>query len=149
MQYDDSLCLNLMTQLNLMKGKVTKELEQLKSLSLKIQEATSKNVAVTEKNGRQYVRHTNQGHLPTKVTPVIDLTDEPVIQCDVPVIKNNFVDDCKQMIKMTTNNRYKLLQINFDVNTFIYCLGTNFVQSFIFLKIKGYNLIQLILFATK
>ena len=62
-----------------MKGKVTKELEQLKSLNLKIQEATSKNVAVTEKNGRQYVRHTNQGHLPTKVTPVIDLTDEPVI----------------------------------------------------------------------
>ena len=50
MQYDDSLCLNLMTQLNLMKGKVTKELEQLKSLSLKIQEVTSKNVAVTDKN---------------------------------------------------------------------------------------------------
>ena len=48
----------------------------------------------SEKNGRQYVRHTNQGHLPAKVTPVIDLTDEPVIQCDVPVIENNFVD-CK------------------------------------------------------
>ena len=138
-----------MTQLNLLKGKVTKELEQLKSLSLKIQKATSKNVAVTEKNGRQYVRHTNQGHLSTNVTPVIDLTDEPVIQYDVPVIENSFVDDCKQMIKMTTNNRYKLLQINFDVNTFIYCLGTNFMQGFIFLNIKTYNLIQLILFATK
>ena len=128
-----------------MKGKGTEELEQSKSTSLKIQEATSKSVAVITKS----VRHTNQGHLPTKVTPVIDLTDEPVIQCDVPVIENNFVDDCKQMIKMTTNNRYKLLQINFDVNTFIYCLGTNFMQSFIFLNIKTYNLIQLILFATK
>ena len=62
---------------------------------MKIQEATSKSVAVIEKNGRQYVRHTKQGHLPTKVTPVIDLTDELVIQCDVPVLGNNFVGDCK------------------------------------------------------
>ena len=69
-------------------GRVTKELEQVKSLNWKIEEATSESVAVTEKNGRQYVRHTNQGHLPTKVTLVIDLTDEPVIE-------NNFVDDCK------------------------------------------------------
>ena len=53
------------------------------------------------------------------------------------------------MIKMMTSNRYKLLEINFDVNTFIFCLGTNFVQSFIFLKIKACNLIQLILFATE
>ena len=63
-----------------MKGRVTKELEQLKSLSLKIEEVTSKSVAVIEKNGRQYVRHYQPGHLPTKVTPVIDLTDEPVIE---------------------------------------------------------------------
>ena len=27
--------------------------------------------------------------------PVIDLKDEPVIQCDVPVVENTFVDDCK------------------------------------------------------
>ena len=74
-----------------MKGKGTEELEQSKSTSLKIQEATSKSVAVITKN----VRQTNQGHLPTKVTPVIDLTDEPVIQCDVPVIENSFVYDCK------------------------------------------------------
>ena len=33
-----------------------------------------------------------------------------------------------------TNNRYKLLQVNFDVNTFIYCLGTNLVHSFFLLK---------------
>ena len=76
-------------------GRGTKKFEQLKFLSLKIQEVTSKSVAVTERNERNYVRHTNQGHLPTKVTPVIGLTDEPVIQCDVPVIENNFVDDCK------------------------------------------------------
>ena len=49
---------------NLMKGRGTKEVEQLKSLSLKIPEATSKSVAVT------YVRHTNQEHLPTIITPV-------------------------------------------------------------------------------
>ena len=41
------------------------------------------------------VRHTTQEHLPTKVTPVIDLKNEPVIQCDLPVIENNIVDDCK------------------------------------------------------
>ena len=49
---------------NLMKGRGTKEVEQLKSLSLKIPEATSKSVAVT------YVRHTNQEHLPTIINPV-------------------------------------------------------------------------------
>ena len=33
----------------------------------------------------------NQGHLPQKVTPVIDFTDEPVIHCGVPVVENTFV----------------------------------------------------------
>ena len=79
-----------------MKGRDKKELEQLKSfsLSLKIQEATSKSVAITEKKGKQYVRqisYINHGHLFTKVTPVIDFTDEPVIQCDVPIVENTFV----------------------------------------------------------
>ena len=49
-----------------MKGRVTKESKQLKSLSLKIQEATSKNVTITEKKGKQYVRqitYINQGQL--------------------------------------------------------------------------------------
>ena len=57
-----------------------KVLEQLKPLSLKMQEATSKNVAFTEKKGKQYVRqimYTNQGHLSIKVTSVIDYIDEP------------------------------------------------------------------------
>ena len=45
-----------------------------------------------------------------------------------------------------SNNRYKLLQINFDVSTFIYWLGTNFGHSFSFLKIKEYNRIHLIVF---
>ena len=62
-----------------------------------------------------------------KATLVIDFINEPVI----PVVENTSVDDCKWMIKMT-NDRYKLLQINFDVNTLIYCLGTNFVHSFNF-----------------
>ena len=45
-----------------------------------MQEATSKNVAFTEKKGKQYVRqimYTNQGHLSIKVTSVIDYIDEP------------------------------------------------------------------------
>ena len=69
-------------------------LKQLKSLSLKIGEATSKSVVITEKKGKQYVRqiiYINQGYLPTKVTPVIDFTDEPIIQCEVTVVENTFV----------------------------------------------------------
>ena len=71
-----------------MKGRGTRELEQLKLWSLKIQEATS-NVAITEKKEKQCVRqiiYTNQGHLPKKGTPDIDFMDEPVFQCDVPVV---------------------------------------------------------------
>ena len=48
-----------------------KELEQLRSLSLKIQEAISKSVVITEKKGKQYVRQIiciNQVHLPTRFT---------------------------------------------------------------------------------
>ena len=77
-----------------MKGRDTKKLEQLKSLSLKIEEAISKSVAITEEKGKQYVRqiiYINQGHLPAKVTPAIDFTDEPIIQYEVPVVENTFV----------------------------------------------------------
>ena len=58
----------------------------------------SKNVKITEKKEKQYVRrinHTNQGHLPTKVTPNIDFIDEIVVQYKVLVVENAFVDDCK------------------------------------------------------
>ena len=77
-----------------MKGRDTKKLEQLKSLSLKIEEAPSKSVAITEEKGKQYVRqiiYINQGHLPSEVTPAIDFTDEPIIQYEVPVVENTFV----------------------------------------------------------
>ena len=40
-----------------MKGSGTKELEQLKFLSVKIREVTSKSAAITDKKGKQYVRH--------------------------------------------------------------------------------------------
>ena len=56
-----------------------RRLKQLKSLKLKIQEATSKNDSITEKKEKKYSKqiiNTNQGHLPT---PVIDFTDEPII----------------------------------------------------------------------
>ena len=78
-----------------MKRRGTKEWEQLKSLSLKIQETTSKSVAITEKKIKQYGWHTKQGHLPRKVTAVTDVTDEPVIWCDVSVLENTFLDDDK------------------------------------------------------
>ena len=42
----------------------------------------NKSVAITEKKVKQYIRqikYTNQGHLPTKVTPDIDFTDELVV----------------------------------------------------------------------
>ena len=29
-----------------------------------------------------------------KFTPDIDFTNEQVVQCDVPVVKNTFADDC-------------------------------------------------------
>ena len=74
-------------------------IRELKSLSLEIQEVTSKNIVITEKKENNvYVRqiiYTNQGHLSTKVTPVNGFTNEPVIQCNVPVVENNFVDDSK------------------------------------------------------
>ena len=47
---------------------------------------------------RKYVRqiiYTNQGHSPTKVTLDINFADKPVVQYDVPVVENIFVDDCK------------------------------------------------------
>ena len=37
-----------------MKGRATKELEQLKSLSLKIQEAMSKSVVITKIKGKHF-----------------------------------------------------------------------------------------------
>ena len=62
-------------------------------MSLKIQAATSKSVVITEKKETQYVRqiiYINEGHYPTKVTPVINFTVEPIIQCEVTVVENTF-----------------------------------------------------------
>ena len=60
-----------MTQYN--EGKGYERIKTINSLSLKIQEVTLKNVAITEKKGPQYVRqiiYINQKHLPTKDTHV-------------------------------------------------------------------------------
>ena len=76
---------------------------------MKIKELTS-NVAITEKNENQYVHTcptcwTNftaryirdpSGIFSDKVIPDIDgFTDEPVVRCDVRVVKNTFIDDSK------------------------------------------------------
>ena len=36
-----------------------------------------------------------RGILQIKVTLFIDFTDEPAIQCDIPIEQNTFVGDCK------------------------------------------------------
>ena len=67
-----------------------------------------------KKKEEQYfnqIVNTNQGHLHTKAAPVIEYTNETVIHCDVPVIEKTFIDDFKQLIKMT-NYKCKILQIN-------------------------------------
>ena len=68
-----------------MKEKSTKELEQLKPFSPKIQK-------VLKENNMSEIPTI---HLTTKVTPVIDFTNEPIIWCDILVVENNFVDNCK------------------------------------------------------
>ena len=77
-----------------MQGSGKNELEKLKFLSLKIREAKSKRVAITEKKGKhvKQIIYTNQGYLLTKGVPVID---EPFTQCDSLVVGNTFVADCK------------------------------------------------------
>ena len=62
---------------------------------MKIKETTWKSVPIIDKEkGKQYVRqiiYINQGHLTTNVTAIIDFTDNPAIQCKVPVLENTFV----------------------------------------------------------
>ena len=73
--------------LNLKRERGTMEQEQSKYFSLKIQEATS-NVSITEKKEKPYVRQiiylptrgrAGRFHLPAKVDPDLDFTDEPVV----------------------------------------------------------------------
>ena len=66
--------------------------KQLEHLSTKIQESSS-NVAITEKNEKQYVRlylsiPETHGEFSDKIAPNIDgYTNEPVVQCDTVVVK--------------------------------------------------------------
>ena len=52
---------------------------------------------ITEKNEKLYQTTGipgTQGAFSDKVTPDIDgFTDEPVVQCEVQVLKNTFIDD--------------------------------------------------------
>ena len=73
---------------------VTKELEQLKGLSEKIQDLAS-NAVVTDKKEEPYVRNTRLGIFSDKVTVDIDFTDGTIVQYKVSVVRNTFVDDCQ------------------------------------------------------
>ena len=87
---------NLSTKFN--ERKLFQEMKTVKAFEFKnIHEATSKNVAITEKKDKQYARqiNVNLGHLPTKVTPGIVFVDEPFVQYNVPIVKNTFATDCK------------------------------------------------------
>ena len=46
------------------------------------------------------------GTFSDKATPDIDFTDEAVVKCNVPVVKNVFAD----------NGNKQIIKINFDVN---------------------------------
>ena len=63
---------------------------------------------LAEKNEKQHVRQIIQqgirgvlGKFSYKITPDIDgFIDETVVQCDVGVVKDTFVDNSKQMMQM-------------------------------------------------
>ena len=106
-------------------GRRTKELEQLKCLSLKIQEAASENVAILIQKESNMM--SGESYIPTRTFtyknyPCYWLYRWTVIQCNGPVIENTLVDDRYELennrIIKITKNTYKLLQINFDGNTF-------------------------------
>ena len=119
---------------SLMKGRVAKELGQLQSLSLRTQEAMSISVVITEKKGNFMFdkSYTSTRDIYLQKLPLL-LTLQ--MNQSLSVRYND----------KKTNDRYKLLQIYFEENTFIYGLGTNFVHSFIFLRTEKCDLIQLVL----
>ena len=96
-------------------------------------------VKITEKKEKQYVR---------QIIYIIYTPTRGIYLQKLPMLltlqmKSNSVwcSSCrkyfyrwwKRMIKMI-NNRYKVLQINFDISTSIHYLGPNFVYSFRFLE---------------
>ena len=74
--------------------------------------------------GKKKNNKTNRSYIPgTFSDQIIFVTDETVVQCDVPGLKNNFVGDGN------TNDVKR-----FDLNSEPTVPGTNFVYSFNFLK---------------
>ena len=96
-------------------------------------------VEITEKKEKQYVRQI----IYIIYTPTRDIYLQKLPMLLTLQMKSNSVwcSSCKKyfyrwwkrMIKMI-NNRYKVLQINFDISTSIRYLGPNFVYSFRFLE---------------
>ena len=82
---------------NLMNGRGIKDLE-VKIFEFENTRSNVKKMLRSLRKNKTYVIqiiHTNHGHLPTKGRPDIDFSDAPVVQYDVPVVENTFVDDCK------------------------------------------------------
>ena len=59
---------------------------------LRLQRKTKNNVSINHIVGRQGLRRPFSDKVSSDID---DFTVEPEIQCDSPVVKNNFVDDCK------------------------------------------------------
>ena len=59
---------------------------------LRLQRKTKNNLSINHIVGTPGLR----GPFSDKVSSDIDgFSEEPVVRCDSPVVKNNFVDDCK------------------------------------------------------
>ena len=108
---------------------------------LKIQEATSKSVALKllrkKKNNMSgqiiYIIYTPTRDIYLQKLPMLLTLQMKSNSVWCSSCKKYFYRWWKRMIKMI-NNRYKVLQINFDISTSIRYLGPNFVHSFRFLE---------------
>ena len=64
-------------------------------MSLKIQATSKKCYDHCVKQYVWQIKYTSQGYLPPKIISDIDYTDESVVQFNVPVVENTFVDNWK------------------------------------------------------
>ena len=78
------------------KGKAYQGLKAIEALRAKIQEVIW-DVAITEKTEKQYVKLQLiiPGTQGTFSSDIYGFTDKTVVQCDIQVVENTLVDDCK------------------------------------------------------
>ena len=88
------MCPNLMTWYS--KKGTGKGYQRIKSIKTFEFENTKNGIKCCDDSEKEQSICSNQGHLPTgNATPNIAFADKSVVQCDVPVVENTFVHDCK------------------------------------------------------